>query len=313
VAGVASFMSERSLREFRRAIYGLPWGRLPRPVLVVLTYPGEWREYCQDDRELRRHLEALFDRWARRWGEEPVCLWGKEFQGRGAPHVNLVVGLPAGVSDADYAGLRRRSGRLFTEYQAFGKGGSGKRWEPVEGEFGWWLRTAWAEIVTGNVKGDGAARRHHVHGVTVRVRFDAERGAGVEHALRMALYVARDLGKEGQKVAPVEFGPVRRWWGYRGKGFAPREECWWVPEEVAVRVRKRVVRCVALGLLRERGPDAARQYRERVGRYGAQGAWTWRLGEEEGMRLLLWSVRAVGRKCGRDVVVVNADGELLAV
>jgi hypothetical protein len=64
-----------------------------RAVMVVLTYPGEWWRFCRDDGELNRQIGALLAAWGKKWGD-PVGFWVKEFQDRGAPHVNLYAGWP---------------------------------------------------------------------------------------------------------------------------------------------------------------------------------------------------------------------------
>lgn len=319
VSGGAETMTVRSRRRMVRTFYGLPWERLARPVLIVLSYPGKWRRYVANDAEWGRHRDLLFKRWAREWGEPFAGVWGKEFQPRllrpveerGAPHTNLVCGLPAGVSAEDYEGLAARTRRMFVDYHEFGKRGAGEVWRAPEGEFAWSLRTVWAEIVTGNVHGDLTTRRHHIHGVTIRVRFDHGEGE-LENRLRMAMYVARDLGKEAQKTAPAGFGGVRQWWGYRGPGFAPEEESdWLLSDAVALRVRRRMIRWAALRVGGRKGWDAARAYREKMERY-KQGVDPWDLRPEEFMAFLRWAL-AAERRTGRDAVVVDVKtGEVVA-
>ena len=60
--------------------------------MCTLTYPGDWAAFCPADVVLNRHIAEIVALWRAKWGE-PVGLFGKEFQDRGAPHVNLVCGL----------------------------------------------------------------------------------------------------------------------------------------------------------------------------------------------------------------------------
>ena len=85
--------------------YGaLPWEMLGRrPVMITLTYPGDWDVWVGDARELHKHREALRSRWTRKFGT-PIGVWVTEFQKRGAPHLHMYMALPKEVSEKEYLG-----------------------------------------------------------------------------------------------------------------------------------------------------------------------------------------------------------------
>lgn len=126
------------VREFSRAsrlhmrwvLNSLPWDEVPgRLALVTLTYPRDWRRWCNDGATLKQeHVARWKSRWRRQWGRPVVGAWAMEFQTRGAPHVHAYVGLP-----------------------------------PVEvDEFRVWVRDAWWRTVGSN------DRYHRLYGVDVR-------------------------------------------------------------------------------------------------------------------------------------------------
>jgi len=62
----------------------LDWPALgPRPVMVTLTYPHDWRSVVPNGRVLKKHMKRFERRWYRRWGGQAVAVWVLEFQGRG--------------------------------------------------------------------------------------------------------------------------------------------------------------------------------------------------------------------------------------
>jgi hypothetical protein len=85
--------------------------------------------------------------------------------------------------------------------------------ELVSGELGWWARTTWANIVTGN-DGSKVAMNHHGRGVELRAKIWSDRQAEFGDPASLAWYLARDLGKGRQKTPPKGFGRVRPWWEY---------------------------------------------------------------------------------------------------
>jgi hypothetical protein len=69
------------------------------PVMVTLTYPGDWLAVAPDGQAAKKHLRAFLERWHRRWGERLTGVWKLEFQRRGAPHFHVLTTLPAASND----------------------------------------------------------------------------------------------------------------------------------------------------------------------------------------------------------------------
>jgi hypothetical protein len=68
------------------------------PVMITLTYPGDWLTVAPDGKAVKKHMAMFRRRWYRRWATQPVGPWKLEFQRRGAPHVHLLTVLPGGSS-----------------------------------------------------------------------------------------------------------------------------------------------------------------------------------------------------------------------
>lgn len=83
--GVIRQFSAQSRRRLLRAIATVLKGVLP--IFVTLTYPAEWPG---DEREWKRHLDAVWKRIRRRW-PKASAFWRLEFQKRGAPHFHLLL------------------------------------------------------------------------------------------------------------------------------------------------------------------------------------------------------------------------------
>ncbi len=237
-------LSVRSILGLKRRLLELRWESLPRPVLLTLTYPGDWRRWCPDGRVLEQHREAFTKRWRRRWGEPMMGLWCKEFQKVGRPHVHLYLGLPEAASASDYEGLRERTMMGKRLESSLGKY-EGRRHLPAVGgefggEFGYWCRTAWTEIVT-----DGKDRYHAVRGVDARVFFFSDKAEEGADRLRVAEYLASEVGKRYQKKPPEGFGGVGRYWGVLGADrFRERPEVQVVEMLAALEFRSRLQRWV---------------------------------------------------------------------
>jgi hypothetical protein len=285
----------------------LPWEMLGlRPVMVTLTYPGEWEGWCPDGATLTRHRQALLMRWTRRYGA-PVGVWVVEFQKRGAPHYHMYLGLPEQVSGDEYEVLRRRTLRRKVQELDLGKFEARSRVQPVKGEFSWWLRTAWAEIVTGNTD-----KAHHVKGVDIAVAFWSEKEAMERSRAQVAEYFWLESGKWGQKQAPHWFG-VKKWYGRWGapQGFGPQVTHGELPWDEYVEVRR--VQRVWL-----RSKEASLRQRNMGGRAwkssrGMDGATVYGLvnGRDVGLRLLQWAREAAAEK-GRPEAAVAAEASPLA-
>lgn len=220
----------------------LPWELLgPRPVLVTVTYPADWRRWAPDARAVVAHREALKERWRKRFGA-PVGVWVMEFQPRlkrpvaqrQAPHIHMYVGLPDAVSDEEYDGLLRRNWRRRSLEHQYGTYGGRARLAPLrEGEFCEWLLRSWWEIV-----GSGESS-HRRRGADVTPVFWSEEIAATANRTKIAEYFWRESGKWGQKTPPEGFGGLNfygRWGGRRG--FSPVEGCREIDKRVFVELRR---------------------------------------------------------------------------
>jgi hypothetical protein len=140
--------SERSRNNMRWQLSALDWEALgPRPAMVSLTYPADWRAWAGSGPAVRAHREALKERWRREFGESVRGVWVREFQQRGAPHNHMYVGLPEAVSDEDYEGLVRRTRRRRALERRVGKYQARRLCGPLRGEFADWLLGAWSGCV----------------------------------------------------------------------------------------------------------------------------------------------------------------------
>ena len=193
-----------------------------RPVQITLTYPSDWRRYCPDIGSLREHRKLFGERWFNRWRERLQGMWKIEFQQRGAPHVHMYVKLPDRVAEEDYELMRRRTVESERLAELYGDRGGGERERAVEGEFGLWGRTAWAEVVGTQVKGrwnSVEGRRHHAKGFDVRTRWWFDRDPTDLDRLRALRYLAPEVGKRYQEEAPEGFGRVAQQSGWFRTGF----------------------------------------------------------------------------------------------
>lgn len=211
----------------------LPWEMLgKRPVMVTLTYPGDWQQWVPDARTLVRHREALKERWRRKYGM-PVGVWVVEFQKRGAPHLHMYLALPDSVSDQEYAGLQHRTTRRRNLERRYGSYEARRRMRAPSGEFGNWIRTAWWEIV------GSKSKAHHGRGVDLAVMFFSDKAEETADRVRVAEYLWRESGKWAQKQPPEDFGSLKFYgrWGDK-LGFKPRLTEDQVDEQVGYEIRR---------------------------------------------------------------------------
>jgi hypothetical protein len=180
------------LRTFHQLDY-TPWLRLIErcgrtPVMVTLTYPGDWEVVAPTGAHSKRHLKMFRSAWAKAWGEAPIALWKLELQRRGAPHYHLFMARPNGVSGGRYYGLR----------------------------FEAWLSQVWAGIVE---HPDPEQRRRHLAAGT---RVDPSDALRCKDPRRLAVYFTAhgkaSAGKAYQHIVPELWtesgcGPGR-FWGY---------------------------------------------------------------------------------------------------
>ncbi|MEN1974665.1 rolling circle replication-associated protein [Cellulomonas sp. P4] len=168
--------------------------------MVTLTLPGNWQAVAPTGRHFKRAIERFRSRWVRA-GLDVRGLWKLEFQRRGAPHVHLLLRVPALVA-----------GEVFED----------------------WLSRTWAECVAADDTfchrcdralctcevSDTEFRRHLAAGTAVDYS-----GQRFSDPRRIATYFLGHSskhadGKEYQHIVPSEWradgeGPGR-FWGYWG-------------------------------------------------------------------------------------------------
>ncbi len=241
----AKGMSERSRREMWRWVLSLPFEMLgDRPLWITLTYPGGWERWVPDGPTLERHRRAFGEAWYRNFGERPVGFWAKEFQLEvGRPHLHLLMKGPAAMVEWDYWGFQVLTRLGNANVKKFGKR-KGRWWTPpIGGHYGG--RTAevllrsWSQIATG-----GTVENHARRGVNVRTVFFAhdDTVAASKRRSAIAAYMAGEAAKAGQKVPPVGFGTVGRYFGTFGyrSGFRPTVERLEVDEAVWGELNRRL-------------------------------------------------------------------------
>lgn len=187
-------------------------------VFITLTVPHPWRGLIPNGRALAGKRSQLRDRWKDRWGECITGVWVVEYQprlwasprDRYAPHLHLLVSLPAGVDDDEFGylqGRRRYRQRLEEE---LGSHEARKRMRAPRGVFCDWLHTTWAAVVQ---PGDP---RWLIGDVTpVYWSEAAHREASLE---LVGEYLWRESGKTTQRVAPEGFTNVQSYGIFAGKG-----------------------------------------------------------------------------------------------
>lgn len=277
--------SMRSRNNMRWQLSALEWEALgPRPAMISLTYPADWRLWAGSGPVVRAHREALKERWRREFGESIRGAWVREFQRRGAPHHHMYVGLPASVTEDDYEGLVRRTRRRRALERRVGKYQARRLCGPLRGEFAEWLLGAWA----GCVGTAGLEVAHEHYGADVAPFFwgdaVAQAQAGEVNWGRIAEYLWRESGKWGQKQVPEGFADPGRWWGMWGVRSTVSEAQ--VSEAVAMEFRR-----LALRLLRARATAA-----KRAGGFlrvpeprGRDGLTVFDLDRDTALRLLEWA------------------------
>jgi hypothetical protein len=297
--------SARSRNNMRRLFGSLPWELLgPRPAIVSLTYPGDWRRWVPNGRVLEGHRRAFERRWVRRWGEPLVGVWVKEFQESGRPHMHLYIGLPTEMSAKDFEGLRERTLMRHRFEQALGRHGGRAVLPAISqdygGDFAMWIRTAWSEIVGTQ----GVNQKHHARGVDVAVMFWSDEVAATTDRTRVAAYLAKEASKWRQKRPPDGFVGVGQYFGRWGRavGFNPVVEEMPVDRAVAEELERRLARWVGWKLyVQSRGASRTLVPKTRlVLRYWGDGITAFGLGPEQAARLLRWSEAAAARTAARN-------------
>jgi hypothetical protein len=154
--------------------------------LVTLTLPGNWSELAPTGSHFKDFVRAFAKRWRRQVSIPWRGIWKLEFQLRGAPHMHILMRVPATVR-----------GEVFES----------------------WLARTWADVV--GASGEDR-RKHELHGTDVSwsgVKFSDPRRTSIyflKHSSKSS------GGKEYQHIVPEEWagedaGPGRFWgvWGLK--------------------------------------------------------------------------------------------------
>ncbi len=227
------YMSAEAAQAMRATMAALPLQMLgDRPLFIDLTLPNIWRRWVPDIRTWEAKRDALLKRWERRYGRL-MGMWVREYQLSGRPHMHWYVACPE-MSEAEYRGLVERTLLCRDLERQFGKEGGRAaaptigfqkkgRYKGLDfgGEFAWFVRSAWSEVVT-----DGTDGVHLARGVDVRTSYFSDAVARAVDKRRVLEYMATEMGKAAQKVVPFGFcpnGARHRWWGLFGRdlGFKP--------------------------------------------------------------------------------------------
>lgn len=176
--------------------------------MVTLTLPGDWLAIAPDGSTFKKLLDKFRKRWIRAVGAWR-CLWKLEFQRRGAPHMHLLMRVPALVTwDGGY-----RAQLGYTVVSPFEE----------------WLSTAWATVCAASTEWDrldsnGEPSSEYTRHLAAGTGVDFS-GEKFSDPRRIALYFLGHSmkgpdGKEYQHIVPEEWqapgkGPGR-FWGFAG-------------------------------------------------------------------------------------------------
>ena len=158
----------------------------PIPVMITLTYPGDWLVVAPSAKASKAHLTRFRKRFERRFGIKLQALWRAEFQRRGAVHFHLFCVAPIPVN-----------------------------------EFREWVAETWVSIV--NHPDPVQKKRHRVAGTAVDISLGATQDSPHRIAVYFSKHSSPNVGaKEYQNQPPqewIESGSVGRFWGYWNLSF----------------------------------------------------------------------------------------------
>ncbi len=154
------------------------------PVMITLTYPGEWESVAPNGQIAKRHISMFRKRYEREFGEPLRGVWKQEFQRRGAPHTHILTSINSNL-----------------------------------GLFQLWVSKAWSEIVDHKVPAQRA--NHLLAGTGVQAWYDFYRDKPYLIAVYFGKHASPSKGgvKDYQNKPPqlwVDAGQVGRFWGYWG-------------------------------------------------------------------------------------------------
>jgi hypothetical protein len=205
----------RMLRTFASLDYSPLYAGDRIPMRITLSYPDDWQVVAPDGVAVDRHFAMFERRFLRAWGEPLICVWKREFQRRGAPHLHMTARSPRGVAGA---GRAARHEAEMTAWQAAGCEGPRPRYRRAVGDglgVRQWVRETWADIVA---HPDPVQREQHRKAGT---RVDPDEVIRYKDPKRVAVYFSKHAqyqAKAYQNDPPAEWAGkfVGRFWGYRG-------------------------------------------------------------------------------------------------
>lgn len=191
--------------------------------LVTLSVPAPWTLVAPSGKALKAHVETLRKRWIEAKDEtgqklEWTCLWKQEAQLRGAPHMHLLMKIPAMVNGERFENwLAQTWADVIVSSLPTLDQMSDDDWEFDLFGYDWALGYGHERSREGYVR-DGHFRRHLAHGTDVSfngVKFDDPRRT----AIYFLKHTSKTVSKEYQNRVPDEWlaaGGPGRFWGYAG-------------------------------------------------------------------------------------------------
>jgi hypothetical protein len=166
------------------------------PAMLTLTYPGDWLTVAPNGKAVKRHKDLFRKRYERRWGEPLTGIWKLEFQGRGAPHMHMLMCPPTRLTRRGQEGI---------------------------GRFLAWVSETWADVV------QHPDPVHYARHLLAGTGLDWNEGLRATDPKRIAVYFTKHgsfAGKEYQNLVPEQWrepgkGPGR-FWGVMGLEVAER-------------------------------------------------------------------------------------------
>lgn len=154
------------------------------PVMITLTYPGDWQTVAPDGKTAKRHISLLKKRYEREYGEPLIGVWKLEFQRRGAPHTHILASISMDL-----------------------------------GLFQLWISKTWAEIV--NHPNPDEREKHLRAGTQVKAWPDYYKESPHRISRYFGKHSSANAHgvKEYQNRAPelwIKSGSIGRFWGYWG-------------------------------------------------------------------------------------------------
>jgi hypothetical protein len=181
--------SKKSRSNMLKTLFALDYSPLfadikRTPVMVTLTYPGEWESVAPNGQATKRHLSIFRKRYLRAFDEAFNGVWKLEFQRRGAPHIHILTSVKSDL-----------------------------------GLFQLWVSKTWAEIV--NHPDEKQKEKHLKAGTQVQAWYDFFRDKPylIAHYFGKHASANKRGVKEYQNRPPslwLDAGSIGRFWGYWG-------------------------------------------------------------------------------------------------